>query len=64
MSPTEKRPSPVLSPGGTYGPGDTAAPARRDRFRTDQYIPGPDPSFANPADAGHEAVEELAKRSG
>jgi len=45
------------NPGGTYGPGDAAAPAQRDRYRTDQHLPGPDPSFSNPADAGHEPVE-------
>lgn len=50
-------PNPARNPGGTYGPCDTAAPAQRDRFRTDQHLPGPDPSFSNPADAGHEPVE-------
>lgn len=49
--------SPHPDPGGTYGPGDTADPARRDRFRTDQHIPGPDPSLNHDADEGHEGVE-------
>lgn len=54
---------PHPDPGGTYGPGDTAAPARRDRFRTDQHIPGPDPSLIHDADEGHEIVDpELRTR--
>jgi len=43
-------------PGGTYGNGDPAEPARRDRFRTDQYIPGPDPSLHHQPEEGHEPV--------
>lgn len=50
---TEK---PHSDPGGTYGTGDPADPARRDRFRTDQHQPGPDPSLTHDADEGHEAV--------
>jgi len=47
---------PHPEPGGTYGNGDPAEPARRDKFRTDQHIPGPDPSLHHEPDEGHEPV--------